>query len=619
MKGMKRHALDSIQRFPTHCHKIISVLLVLFAVSFFNCGDSKDREDAFQRVEDVPWDGDPATIPLPMRKPNPVASPDARKGGRFIIYSHQFPKSLNYYLDQFTTTARIFTSLYETLAIYHPVTLEPMPNLAKSWVVSPDKKRFTFFIDENAKWSDGKPITAHDVLFTYNLIMDKNNNTAIFRIGLSRFKVPVVQNDTTITFEVTESHWNNFNEVASGLWILPKHYYEGRDFNRENFEFPVVSGPYKLVESRKGRYVKLERRGDWWQRAYPFNKGRFNFDQILYKVYNEETIALQAFKKGDIDLFPVYSAAVWVQETRGEQFDKNWVAKQRIYNKKPTGFQGWAMNIRRDIFQDPRVRKAICHLVDRDLMIEKLAYNEYTPTNSYFPDFYLLGEKNPNPEIKYDMDEARRLLKEAGWIPNSRGILEKNGKPFRFTILDRDKKTEKYFTIFLEKARDVGIDARIETTDLAAWSARIDKYDFDMTWAAWGSGVFKDPEAQWFSKYADEEGQPNITGFKDSKVDALIRMQRTEFNVNKRNEILKEIDQIIYRQYPYVLLWHVDNTRLLYWRKFGMPEYPLGKYGDESFASDYWFYDERQASALQEARKSKLPLDSYLTEIRWKE
>lgn len=615
---MRNHSIFRFLPIPAKCQVLSFALLFFLALGLFQCREEDPSSQPLGRVEDQAWTGNPDSIPVALRGVNPVAHPNAKKGGRFLIYSHQFPKSLNYYLDQFTTTARIFTSFYETLVVYHPLTLEPMPHLAKSWVVSPDKKKFTFSIDENARWSDGNPVTAHDVLFTYNTIMDKNNGTAVFRIGLSRFKTPKVIDDATIEFEVNESHWNNFNEIAGSLWILPKHYYEGRDFNKENFDFPIVSGPYKLVESRKGRYVKLERRGDWWQRAYPFNKNRYNFDQIVYKVYNEETIALQAFKKGDIDIFPVYSASVWVQEARGEAFDKNWISKLRVYNQKPTGFQGWAMNMRRDLFQDARVRKAIAHLVDRDLMIEKLAYNEYKPTNSYFPDFYLLGSKNPNKPVDYNMTQARALLKEAGWEPNSKGILEKNGKEFRFTILDRDKKTEKYFTIFLEKARDVGIDARIETTDLAAWSARIDKYDFDMTWAAWGSGVFKDPEAQWFGKYADEEGQPNLPGLKNSRVDSLIQKQKTEFDVSKRNEILKEIDQIIYKEHPYVLLWHVDNVRLLFWRKFGIPNNPLGRYGDESFATDYWYYDEEQATELQSAVRSKAELSSYPPEAIWK-
>lgn len=616
---MTNHLLLLFPFNQIRCQVLSLVLLIFLSIGLFTCKEDDSNHQAVSRIENIPWTGDPDSIPLPLRQVNPVSHPDAVKGGRFLIYSHQFPKSLNYYLDQFTTTARIFTSLYETLAVYHPVTLEPLPHLAKSWTISPDRKKFRFILDENARWSDGKPITAHDVLFTYNTIMDKNNGTAVFRIGLSRFKTPKVIDDQIVEFEVTDTHWNNFNEIASSLLILPKHYYENRDFNRENFEFPVVSGPYKLMESKKGRYVKLGRRGDWWQRAYPINKGRYNFDQIVYKVYNEETIALQAFKKGDIDIFPVYTASLWVKEAKGEGFDKNWIGKQRVYNNKPTGFQGWAMNMRRDIFKDSRVRKAIAHLVDRDLMIEKLAYNEYQPTNSYYPDFYLLGVKNPNKPVDFNMEKARSLLKEAGWEPNANGILEKDGKEFRFTILDRDKKTEKYFTVFLEKARYVGIDASIETTDLAAWSARIDKYDFDMTWASWGSGVFKDPEAQWLSKYADEEGQPNLPGFKNSKVDSIILKQKTEFNIHKRNSLLKELDQIVYKEYPYVLLWHVDNNRLLFWRKFGIPDNPLGKYGDESFASDYWYYDEKKAAELSEAMKAKVTLPDYPPEIFWKE
>ncbi len=549
---------------------------------------------------------------------NPLASERAEKGGRIRIYAHQFPKSLNYYLDQFSTTARIFTSLFEPLTSYHPVTLETIPHLAKDWKISPDKKRFTFYLDQNAKWSDGKPVTADDVLFTYQTIMNPENQTASFRIALSRFAPPVKEGEFQVTFEAKEVHWNNFNDIASSIFILPKHYYEGKDFNKENFEFPIVSGPYRIVEAKKGRYVKLERRGDWWQRAYPFNKGRHNFDQVIYKVYNEEPVALAAFKKGDIDIYPVYTASIWVEQAQGEQFDKNWIAKQRIYNLKPVGFQGWAMNTRREIFKDRRVREAMACLVNRPQMIEKLAFGEYDPTDSYYPDYYLGGEKNPNQPVVFDIEKARRLLTEAGWKPNAEGILEKDGAPFRFTILDRDKRTERYFTVFLEKAKELGIQASIETTDLAAWSARVDKYDFDMTWAAWGSGVFKDPEAQWYSKYADEPSQHNLPGIKIPAVDSLIEKQKSEFNLDKRNSIVKEIDKLVFKEYPYVLLWHLTNTRLLYWRKFGIPEYPLGKYGDESFSTDYWWFDSEGSKNLENNIKSKSSLPSYESVIRWK-
>lgn len=573
--------------------------------------------DSGLAVVDAPWSGDFNSIPKALQTTNPVVSPLAKKGGKLRIYSHQFPKSLNYYLDQFSTTARIFTSLYEPLTAYHPTTLETIPHLAREWKISADKRKFTFYLDRNAFWSDGKPITADDVIFTYDTIMNPKHATAVFRISLSRFLKPIKEDEFTVTFEAKEVHWNNFNDVASSIFILPKHYFEGKDFNKENMEFPVVSGPYKLAEVKKNRYVKLERRGDWWQRAYPFNKGRYNFDSLVFKVYNDEAVALQAFKKGDIDIYPVYSAAVWVGEAQGESFDKNWISKQRIFNLKPIGFQGWAMNTRREIFADKRVRQAINLLVDRKLMIDKLAYGEYDPTDSYYPDFYLGGEKNPNPVSNFDIKRARQLLAEAGWKANKDGILEKDGKTFQFSILDRDKKTEKYFTVFLEKAKEVGIRASIETLDLAAWSERVDKYDFDMTWAAWGSGIFKDPESQWYSKFADEEGQPNLPGLKIPAVDRLVEKQKTEFSVKKRNEMLKELDRIVFAEYPYVLLWHLPSTRLLYWQRYGITELPLGKYGDEGFAFDYWYYDAEKDKRLLEAITKKSVFDQYQKIVRW--
>ena len=601
---------------------LLSILITIAFLLVISCkkGEKSTTVEKATIVEDIVWEGDPNSIPPLMRTINPIASPLAKKGGMFRVYSHQYPKSLNYYLEQFSTTAEIFRMMFEPLTGYHPLTLETIPRLAKDWKISPDKKKFTFYLDENAKWSDGLPVSAEDVLFTYKTIMDKKNNTAVFRIGMSRFQEPVVVDSKTIEFTANSIHWNNFDEIASGIFILPKHIMDGKDFNKLNDEFTVTSGPYRLAEAKPGRYVKMVRRGDYWQRAYPFNKGRYNFDEVYFKVYTEEAIGLQAMIKGDMDIYPVYKAATWVKEATGEKFDKNWIVRQRIYNQKPIGFQGWAMNIRRDVFKDVRVRKAIAHLVDRKTMIEKLAYNEYEATNSYYPDYYLGEEKknNPNEIIEFDPDKARELLKEAGWIANSKGILEKDGKELSITILDRDKSTEKYFTIFMESAKNIGIKASIESTDLAGWSARIDKFDFDLTWTAWGGGVFKDPEPMWFSKYADEEGQHNISGIKNKEVDKLIEQQKDIFDVAKRNDIVKKVDQIIYKEYPYVLLWHLANTRLLYWNRFGMPEKPLGKYNGESFAVDYWWLDTNKNAELEKAISENKDLEKKEPNNYWK-
>lgn len=593
------------------------IFFLLTAVFLFtvSCGD-KEEADTSTAVEEIPWEGDPNTIPELSRHPNPAASPLAKKGGTFRIYSSQYPKSLNGYLDNFTHTQEIFRSMFEPLLSRNPITLEYLPHLAKSWKISPDKKKFSFVLDQNSKWSDGKPVTAKDILFTYETLMDPKNNTAMHRIPLSRFEKPKVLGEFEIEFEQKTIHWDNFEEIAFGLVILPEHHFKGKDFNKENFEFPIVSGPYELQSAKKGRYVKLKRRAAYWKRAYPVYKNTDNFDILLFKVFNEESLAFQAFKKGDIDFYPVYKAYTWVKEALGESFDKNYVVKQKIYNEKPMGFQGWAFNMRRKPFDDVRVRKAIAHLVDRQLMVDKLAFKEYELTDTYFSAVWE-GGKLPNPPIEYDPNKSKALLAEAGWKPNAKGILEKDGKPFSITILDRERSSEKYFTIFIERAKEVGIQAKIESTDLANWSDRMDKYDFDLTWAAWGGGLFPDPEGQWFSKYADENGQNNITGFKNAEVDKLIEEQRTEFDSKKRAEIVRKVDKILTKEVPYVLLWNTKSTRLLYWNRFGQPKNPLGKYWGEQAAKNLWWIDSQKSEALDAAKRNKSSLPAYEPKVNY--
>ena len=138
----------------------------------------------------------------------------------------------------------------------------------------------------------------------------------------------------------------------------------------------------------------------------------------------------------------------------------------------------------------------------------------------------------------------------------------------------------------------------------------MDEYSFDMTWAAWSAGIFKNPESMWLSKEADRPSGQNITGYKNPDVDALIEAQRTEFDVQKRHDIVRRIDAIVTKDMPYVLLWNKSDTRLVWWNKFGLPDAPLGKFGDERSAHAYWWYDPDAAADLSHAMKTGRVLPS---------
>ncbi len=550
-------------------------------------------------------------------RPDPLAAENARKGGEVTVFGGQYPKSLNYYLDNNTLSAELFGYLFETLLSMNPVTLAYEPGLAEQWHISDDKKTFTFHLNPQARWSDGSPVTAADVRWTYDAIMDPGNLTGPHKISMERFHPPEVIDKHTIRFRAKQVHWKNL-QAAGSFHILSKKAYKDRDFNTINFEFPVTSGPYRIAAIEEGRSVEISRNEDWWEADAKRNQGKFNFDTITYRFFAERTNAFEAFKKGHIDIFPVYTSRIWINETGGQAFFDNHIVKQKIFNHKPVGFQGFAMNMRRAPFDDLRVRKAMAYLLDRRKMNQTLMYNQYFLHRSYFEDLYSDSHPCPNPLIELNKQKARDLLHSAGWQVNpDTGFREKNGRKLRFKFLSRSAASDKFLTIYGEDLKDAGIEMVIDKKDWAAWARDMEAYNFQMTWASWSAGVFKDPESMWSSAEAERKGGNNIAGLKNDTVDALIEKQKTIFDVQERNAICRQIDPLLFREFPYVLLWNIDYTRLLYWNKFGTPETVLSKYGDESSALVYWWHDPDAAAMLNDAVKHKAPLPPKPSEVRF--
>lgn len=547
---------------------------------------------------------------------SPLASEFAEKGGKIAVFASQFPKSFNYQIDNNVFSREIFRLMFETLLDTDPITLEDRPGIAARWEVSGDKKSFTFHIDPRAKWSDGKPITAEDVVWSFEAVKNPDNLTGSIQSVMNRLVKIEAVDERTVVIHADEVHWKNL-QACTAFRVLPKHWWKDQDFNKVNYEFPIVSGPYRLGEVSEPHFARMERRGDYW-RTGPEMEGLLNFDTVEYRFYPEQDVAFEAFKKGDFDSFAIYTASQWVKETKGDRFDKNWIVKQSIYNYNPIGFQGFAMNQRREPYSDKRVRRALAHLLDRNRMNQTIMFDQYTMTKSYWPDLWDAEHPCPNQEIEFDVEKARALLKEAGWAVNpATGKLEKGGKPFVMKFLTRDPTTNKFLLIYQEALKDVGIELKIDQKDWAAWARDMDEYNFDITWAAWGAGPIKDPETMWDSASADLKASNNITGFKNAEVDALIESTREMFDVNDRHEVIRKIDQIVFEETPYVLLWHIDYVRLLYWNKFGMPDHVLGKYSDEWATVDYWWNDGFQADDLKAAMQGGAELPSPPREVHF--
>ena len=545
--------------------------------------------------------------------PDPDASPRAVKGGAMRFCASRPPKSYNAYVDTSSYTRMTFSLMYDTLISNDRHTLEFVPALARRWAVSEDGTEFVFEIDERARWSDGVPITAKDVKWTFDALRDPMNDTGPYKAMLAVFESPEILGERTVKFRKKGSSPKDWRDLMNcgGFWILPAHAFEGKDFSKIDFIEAPVSGPYRLSRVEENVLAEFSRRGDWWRIETPAAVGLYNFDRIVLKYFIEESNAFEALKKNTVDVLPVYMARTMRDGIRGDAFGLNRILVRRVKNHKPIGFQGFAMNMRRPPFDDRRVREAMAKLVDREMMNTVMMSGEYHLQNSFYSDLYSAEHECRNDMILYDFEGAKKLLAEAGYAKNpATGALEKNGVPFAFTFLSRSPSEDKFLAVFNESLEKLGIKMKIDRKDFSMWMRDMDSFNFDMTWQSWSSGVVKWPETMWISSEADREGSNNTVGFKSAAVDALIAAEKSMATMDERNAAMRKIDKLISDERPYAFLWNIDVTRLVYWNRFGMPEAILSRFGDEEDVLAYWWFDQDRARELASAMRSGAALPS---------
>ena len=541
--------------------------------------------------------------------PDPDASPHARKGGIVRFNGSSAPKSHNAYVDNSTYTRMMFALMYEKLISSDPRTLEFEPCLARRWSVSDDGREFTFVLDERAKWSDGRPVSAEDVKWTFDSVVDPKNDTGPWKVILGGYEEPEILDAGSprplqIRFRKRGDTSRNWRDIINcgTFYVMPKHAFEGKDFNKLDLKDAVVGGPYRITRIAEQVETEYGRVEEWWRRDAPSCKNTCNFDRILLRYYTSNENAFDAFKKRVIDVYPVFSARIWARETGGAKFAKNWIVKRRVYNHEPIGFQGFGMNMRRWPFDDLRVRKAMAKLLDREMMNRTMMYNEYFLQNSIFCDLY--DEKHPcgNELLLIDREGAAKLLAEAGFARNPQtGVLEKDGRPFTFTFLSRGATEDKFLVHFNAELQALGIKMSIVRKDFANWQRDLDEFDFDMTWNSWSAGTFRNPELMWLSSEADRKTSNNTTGFKSAEVDRLIAEEKLMGTFAEREEAYRKIDALVTAQCPYAFLWNIKAKRILNWNKFGTPDGVFGMRGDEEDVFTYWWYDEDKAKELEKA------------------
>ncbi|MGE3955844.1 MAG: extracellular solute-binding protein [Vicinamibacterales bacterium] len=553
-----------------------------------------------------------------------IGDPRAVKGGLLREYVLDFPGTLRLEGPESNTVlnSMIGSGVYETLLGIHPTSLAYIPALASHWQISADKGTYRFRLNPNARWSDGQPVTADDVVATWAFKMDKGLQDPSNQMVFGKFDKPVAESKYIVSVKSKVQNWRNFL-YFTGMPIYPAHVLktvDGAAYLKDyNFKLMPGSGPYTLEEADvvKGKSVTLRRRTDYWAEKTRRNVGLNNFDEIRQVVVRDQKLAFEMFKKGDLDDYYVNVSREWVEEMNFDRVQRGLIQKRKIFNDNPSGISGIALNTRKAPFSDIRVRKALTLLMNRDELIKRLFFNEYVPLNSYYAGG--IYENPDNPKNAFDQQAALALLAEAGWKDrDAQGRLVKNGQPLSLEVLYGNKGNENWLTVYQEALRKVGIGLNLRLVTGETLFKLVMDRNFDMVSMAWTGLLFPNPETSFGGELADQQNNNNITGFKDARVDALLKEYDLEYDQKKRAAIIQEIDGILANSYQYILGWDAPFQRIAYWNKFGMPDGVLTRIGDYRDITSTWWVDPQRAEALRKAMgDNAVSLPVGETEVRY--
>lgn len=558
----------------------------------------------------------------------PLGRPDAIPGGTFTTAIYEFPATFRG-IGKDSNTELIFTfngMVYESLIGIHSTTLEIIPGLATHWKISEDKQTFWFRINPKARFADGRRVTAEDVVWSWKLRVDPGILAPYTNILYSKFEEPVAESPYIVRVKAKEVNWRFFLYFG-GMEIYPAEYIKalgdkiGEAYLREyQFKMMPGSGLYEMdmAKTIKGRTIVMRKRPDYWDADNPKAQGVGNFDQIKFVVVSDERLMFEKFKKGELDFYQVGRAQWWIEETDFDAVKRGLVQKRKIFNDDPQGFSGLCFNMRKPPFDDIRMRRAFVHLLNRERMNQELFYNEYTLLDSYFPGS--IYENPDNPRYRYDPDLAVKLLAECGWkTRNPEGwLVNDKGEMLEFELAFSTQGFERILTVFQEDLKKVGIKLNLKQMQAATLFKMVNERKFTIHWQAWGGLLFPNPENQFASWTADVENTNNLPGVKNAEIDSLCRLYDITFDQQKRVEIIRRIDRILMDIMPYALAWYAPFHRILYWNKFGHPEWYFTRTGDWRSMLYYWWIDPQKEKRLAEAKKDKsLALEVGPVEVKY--
>jgi microcin C transport system substrate-binding protein len=548
-------------------------------------------------------------------------NPNAPKGGTFRQSVVGTYDSLNPFIVKgvpASGTGLIYQTLLESTQD-EPFT--EYASLAVSVEVPEDRSWVIFNLHPNAKWHDGVALTADDVVWTFNTLI--TDGTPFYKAYYSNVKNVEALSASRVKFTFDMADNRELPLIIGQIAILPKHYWtaEGRKFGETTLTPPLGSGPYKIGSVKPGESIEYTRVSDWWAKDLPVNVGRYNFDKLVFEYYRDANVAFEAFLGGRYDFRQENTAKLWATAYESPAVKSGKIKKEVIDHKLPQGAQGFIFNLRKPIFQDISVRKAISAAFDFEWSNKQFAYDSYTRTRSYFSNSDMEAKGLPSAaELKIlepfrdqidpgvfveefnppktdgsgnnrdRLAGANELLNKAGYPMGPDGIRvdSRTGKKLEFEFIDNNPAFERWIAPFIQNLKKIGIKANYRTIDQAQYQNRMNSFDYDMTVMVipQSSSPGNEQKEFWGSDRANMEGSRNYIGIKDPVIDALIQQIIAAKTREELVTLCSAMDRILQYGYYMVPNWYLSAWRLAYWDKFGKPD-TVPAYG-LSVADTWW-------------------------------
>ncbi|MBV1880497.1 MAG: extracellular solute-binding protein [Pseudomonadales bacterium] len=550
-------------------------------------------------------------------------NPDAPKGGQIKLVAIGNFDTFNGFIPK-GIPASGTGLLYDTLTVNGTEEAFTQYGLIAEKIEIPaDRSWVIFHINPKAKFADGHAITAEDVEFTFKTLLEKGK--PFYRYYYGSVKSVSVLDKYRIRFELGTDN-QELALILGQLVVLPKHYWQDIDFEKADLTNPLGSGPYKLEKYSAGKRVMYERREDYWAKDLPVNRGRYNFGKVVYEYFLDPTVALEAFKSGSYDFRSENNSKFWATQYEGPLFKAKKIITEEIDHERPVGLQGFAFNLRKPLFQDRALRRAMAYAFDFEWSNKNLFYGQYKRTLSYFQNTELAATHLPSKaelsiltpfkdnlpseifnqvydlpitkgegKARKNLRKAIKQLKTAGYVIKNNHLYSPAGDRVEFDFLIHQSQWERIVLPFVKNLKVLGITANLRRVDVNQYVERIRKFDFDMIIGNFGQSLSPGNEQRefWHSSSANIPDSRNVIGIQDPVIDQLIDLIIAAPNREQLVIRSKALDRVLQWNHFTIPNWHVSYHRLAYSKKLVHPK-SLPKYDVDLFS--WWINPQSTAT-----------------------